>query len=77
MGQNPKASIKAEKNFWSVKEAARYLGIAPLTLYCWIAPKKYCNPKTPGTRPPFYRFGPSIRIPITEFKNWTEQFRGN
>lgn len=72
----PVGKPNAEKSFWTVKEAARYLSIAPMTLYCWIKPQTQKKPSRLLGPPPLYRFGPNcIRFPINEFIEWAENFR--
>jgi len=69
--------IRSEKNFWTVKDAARYLGVGGPTLYDWIRPKKRPKTTIPNPPPPVYRFGTrrGIRFPIKEFIAWAENFR--
>ena len=68
----------SEKRFWTVKDAARYLGMRDTTLYAWVNPKGFKKQsKLSGPPPPVYRFGQhkGIRFPIKEFINWAENFR--
>ena len=68
----------SEKRFWTVKDAARYLGMRDTTLYAWLNPTGGSRQsKLPGPPPPTYRFGQhkGIRFPIKEFIKWAETFR--
>jgi len=76
----PPEPIRSEKNFWTIKDAARYLGLRDTTLYAWLNPNSRNNKKTsklPGPPPPVYRFGlhKGLRFPIKEFIAWAENFR--
>jgi hypothetical protein len=74
----PNELPRSEKNFWTVKDAARYLGVSVETIYGWVSPESKSRPaKIPGPLPPIYRFGKrhAIRIPIKEFLVWVENFR--
>ncbi len=74
----------ADKRFWSVREAAAYIPVSPLTLYEMIrvasggAPT-YKKAKRPITQPPpFRRFGRNkIMIPVEAFKKWAEDPANN
>jgi predicted DNA-binding transcriptional regulator AlpA len=70
--------IRSEKRFWTVKDAARYLGLSEFTLYDWINVKKERpKPSTIASIPPVYRFGSrrAIRFKIDEFIEWAETFK--
>jgi len=69
--------IRSDKSFWTVKDAARYLGLRDTTLYDWIQPAKRRKTTIPSPPPPVYRFGTrrGIRFPIKEFIRWAENFR--
>lgn len=75
----PQLSTKAEKSFWSPKEAAHYVGVSLFTFYSWISPDTYTHYSNVRlkSRPPAYRFGAKWKIPIVEFKQWVETFREN
>lgn len=67
----------SEPTHWSVKAAARYLGIAPSTLYSWLDSDRIATrgARLIGNKPPHKRFGRNcIRLPIVEFKNWVENY---
>jgi hypothetical protein len=68
---------RAEKSYWTVKEAARYLSVNYITFYSWITVQhKKRHVKLLGNPPPVRRFGRNcIRIPIDEFKEWAENFQ--
>jgi len=72
---NPETS-RAEKRYWTVKDAARYLNVHVATVYGWITDQNKERPcKLIGPPPPVRRFGPNcIRLPITEFKKWADTF---
>ena len=77
-----KAKTAVEPEFWTVKDAARYLKLSPSTVYAWIAGPGYKHTRNcrlnGNKRPPFKRFGPfAIRIPIKEFKDWAANFKGD
>lgn len=67
----------SDQTHWSVKAAARYLGIAPSTLYGWLNPESGTKRAyVIGDKPPYIRFGRnSIRLPIEEFKKWADSYR--
>jgi predicted DNA-binding transcriptional regulator AlpA len=71
--------LRSEKRYWTVKDAARYLGMTPNTIYSWINPDTQKRPAQlpSGPPPPVYRFGTrqGIRLPIKEFIAWIENFR--
>jgi transposase-like protein len=69
--------IRSEKRFWTVKDAARYLGMRDTTLYDWIKSAPREKTTIPDPPPPVYRFGTrrGIRFPIQEFIQWAENFR--
>jgi transposase-like protein len=60
-----------EPEYWRAKEAARFLGVAPSTLYNWID-RKRCSLPIRG-RPPYARFGKIIVFPIVKLKLWAKQ----
>lgn len=61
-------SLVAEANgFWTIKEAARFLGISPQTLRIYLKKNKKNPP--PTCRPVTKR----IRFPKEEFIDWAKQ----
>jgi hypothetical protein len=72
--------IRSEKQYWTVKDAARYLGMRDQTIYSWLNPESQLRPsKLPAhvPPPPVYRFGTrgGIRFPIKAFLKWVENFK--
>jgi hypothetical protein len=73
--------IRSEKNFWTIKDAARYLNVGAGTIYDWLnADNKKPKPAKLSkltSLPPHFRFGSTkcIRFPIKEFIRWAENFR--
>ncbi|MFZ3214918.1 MAG: helix-turn-helix domain-containing protein [Candidatus Acidiferrales bacterium] len=68
----------SDKKFWTIKDAARYLGISQYTVYDWLKPnRKAPRPSSISAMPPVYRFGKrrGLRFPIKEFIAWAETFR--
>jgi len=66
---------EVEKRYWTVKDAARYLNISPVTFYGWLTDQGVKRPvKLFGSKPPHCRFGVNvIRIPIKEFIEWVNK----
>lgn len=62
-----------ERLYWTVPEAAAYIGFHPITVYGWIkkAEKAKTRKKPVVTPiPPYILFGRWVRIPIEPFKVW-------
>ena len=62
-----------DPEFWTVKQAASYLAIAPVTLWKWLRFKP--TKKDRIATPPFRRIGRgTIRIPVAAFKEWASRY---
>jgi predicted DNA-binding transcriptional regulator AlpA len=75
---SPEPALRSDKNFWTVKDAARYLGMSQNTVYDWLKPnRKAPRPSIVSTMPPVYRFGKrkGIRFQIKEFTMWVETLK--
>lgn len=67
----PPASV--EPDYWTVKDAARYMRVSTNTIYYWINDQKTGLKRVTLTGPPApaIRYGRNcIRIPIQKFKEW-------
>lgn len=54
------AEEKELEPLWTINQAAKYLSIAPVTVYRWISKKKVLNPDK------LVRFSNRVRIPRSE-----------
>lgn len=62
----PAIPSSLDKNFWTVKDVARYLKVTPITIYRRIQSKN-------GTPLPAVRVSSKCyRIPVTKFLEWVE-----
>lgn len=62
-------------DWWTVKEAAAYIRVSPITLWAWLRFKPSKRSPNRISTPPFRRIGrKTIRIPVAAFKEWASRY---
>lgn len=74
----PENGPSIQRQFWSAKEAAAYIGVYAETLIAFTRRRtnsKKTAPRLIGTPPPCRKFGRQYKFPVDQFKQWALEDR--